>query len=148
MMSKARNQFPVIELALVSKRSPVKQLIILSFLCLEVQEHALSVGMLEHNLPLRRFGDIDAQSVPRRNVGENVLVVALDIHGQEAETTHVLRRQVVDSTDDSFAFVVSFVRLLLTIETVSQILLPLLLAAPVSERDGSYGEALIIATEN
>jgi hypothetical protein len=84
----------------------IKQLIILRFLCLKMQIHAHLVGVLENNFPLRALAHVDSCPIHSRvaSVHEDIIVVAFNVHGQEAEGVQALGGKIVYSANDLTAF--------------------------------------------
>jgi hypothetical protein len=84
----------------------IKQLIILCFLSLKMKIHAHLVGVLKDDFPLGALAHVDSCPIHSRvaSVHEDIIVVAFNIHGQEAEGIQALGGKIVDSADDLAAF--------------------------------------------
>jgi hypothetical protein len=103
VVTEAGDQFAVVQPALVAGIAAIEQQLVLGFLGLEVEVHAHPVAVLEDDLPLVELRDIHPQALAGGGVGVDVLVVAVDVHGQEREAVQPFGGEVVDGADQALA---------------------------------------------
>mmetsp|Transcript_41587 Transcript_41587/g.118098 ORF Transcript_41587/g.118098 Transcript_41587/m.118098 type:complete len:255 (-) Transcript_41587:241-1005(-) len=101
MVAEASDEFTVVDCPADIKGAIAMEVLVLGFLCLDVQPDALAVGVLEDDLPLVRLAHVNAVP-PHRRVGEDVHVVTLDVECEEAQHVEAFPRQIVDSPNEAF----------------------------------------------
>lgn len=84
----------------------VEEVDVFRFEGFEVEIHAKLGAVLEENFPLVEAGTVEAGALIVCEVWENVAVVSFDIQREEREDVEALPGEVVDGSDDSFAFAV------------------------------------------
>ena len=120
MVAEAGDEFAKVEFALGSQIATVERgwhfavfifasvtaviVVVFSFLELEVEEESFALSVSEDDVPLIELGAIVVEFFVAENEGPDVISVTSGIIGEEGEDVHAFSRELVQRSDEAFAF--------------------------------------------